>query len=609
MGKVTMRTLTTETRSRRSAESGQAIVLIAISLVAIAAFVGLAVDTGILIVHQAFLRRGLDSAALAASSQIREGQGLLAIGRNARQFAQMNNLDAMTLVVQMCNTARTGVNEYRAATDTITNDIPLEDPNDPLCALPRRKQVRVLADQRVQFTFLTLIGLSETTLTANSISEAASIDMVLVIDTSMSMGNDNPNFNDPEQAGTLAAACNAQRNTNVEDPTGKCRPLWDTKQAAKDLLETLYTPYDRVSIVTFDFYPEVEFNLSGDIGARDPSSPDYAAGAFQAIDDIKLHIDDKPPGYNPLAGEYYNPVNNRCSIYDTSTCNQIVMTDTYSELSTCTGCGLRVGGSILKFAGRPEAVWIMVFLSDGSVNMTDLPGGPLQNEFGFSVPNAFPSGFCQGPLGHGGWRLPFCVAGNFVDPDTGTTIPYINDPHIRHCGAWDQFDDAGKCPPDSIYVGSSGAANIGGTMHYYDAQDYARDQTDQIALTNNCPPDFKGEYLPGRSIIENCTGQGTDLYNENERLYGSSMAVYSIALGRLAANPPNYAGEVLLRYVAAVGDDGDRATDPCTDSGYIDGTPLTSRMSCGNYYYAPSGGALHAVFEDIAKRIFTRLTR
>ena len=29
----------------------------------------------------------------------------------------------------------------------------------------------------------------------------------------------------------------------------------------------------------------------------------------------------------------------------------------------------------------------------------------------------------------------------------------------------------------------------------------------------------------------------------------------------------------------------------------------------GDIYYAPSGGALGAVFEDIAEKIFTRLTR
>jgi hypothetical protein len=32
-------------------------------------------------------------------------------------------------------------------------------------------------------------------------------------------------------------------------------------------------------------------------------------------------------------------------------------------------------------------------------------------------------------------------------------------------------------------------------------------------------------------------------------------------------------------------------------------------VSCGNYYYAPTPSALLGIFEDIAKRLFTRLTK
>jgi len=31
--------------------------------------------------------------------------------------------------------------------------------------------------------------------------------------------------------------------------------------------------------------------------------------------------------------------------------------------------------------------------------------------------------------------------------------------------------------------------------------------------------------------------------------------------------------------------------------------------TCGNYYYAPSGAELQGVFEDIAKRVFTRISK
>jgi hypothetical protein len=59
-------------------------------------------------------------------------------------------------------------------------------------------------------------------------------------------------------------------------------------------------------------------------------------------------------------------------------------------------------------------------------------------------------------------------------------------------------------------------------------------------------------------------------------------------------------GAELLRYIAAVGDDGDPTTNPeCVGRAYT--------VSCGNYYFAPQGSALNKVFEDIASRIFTRL--
>jgi hypothetical protein len=112
----------------------------------------------------------------------------------------------------------------------------------------------------------------------------------------------------------------------------------------------------------------------------------------------------------------------------------------------------------------------------------------------------------------------------------------------------------------------------------YDAADYARDMADSLALT--------------RSV------------NPKEVIVGTSATIYTIGLGKAVVSPPDYSGEVLLRYIASVGDDGDRTTDPCTQP-----APADHKISCGNYYYAPQGGALRTIFEDIAKRIFTRLTR
>jgi hypothetical protein len=97
---------------------------------------------------------------------------------------------------------------------------------------------------------------------------------------------------------------------------------------------------------------------------------------------------------------------------------------------------------------------------------------------------------------------------------------------------------------------------------------------------------------------------------------GQGAVIFTIGLGDLVvdshacdpvAYPPGYptgcevdVGEELLRYIAGAGDDGDPGTDPCS--------AILTGVSCGNYYFSPTGAGLNAVFEAIASRIFTRLT-
>jgi hypothetical protein len=60
-------------------------------------------------------------------------------------------------------------------------------------------------------------------------------------------------------------------------------------------------------------------------------------------------------------------------------------------------------------------------------------------------------------------------------------------------------------------------------------------------------------------------------------------------------------GETILRYMAAVGDDGDRVTNPC------DG--VLAKKNCGQYYFAAKGSDLQEIFDKIASRIYTKITR
>jgi hypothetical protein len=55
-------------------------------------------------------------------------------------------------------------------------------------------------------------------------------------------------------------------------------------------------------------------------------------------------------------------------------------------------------------------------------------------------------------------------------------------------------------------------------------------------------------------------------------------------------------GASLLRYLAALGDDGDAATDPCAlEADY--------RKNCGNYFFAQEGNDLGRIFQLLHLRL------
>jgi hypothetical protein len=213
-------------------------------------------------------------------------------------------------------------------------------------------------------------------------------------------------------------------------------------------------------------------------------------------------------------------------------------------VSTCTGCGMREASNILVNFARPQAVWVIVFLSDGVANMSDTPATYAYNaSTGLGVPATFPNGYCTG-----GINLPFWSS-NCLDREIVQRV----------CAD----DDPDTCPPDTVMAGGGVA---------YSVDDYARDATDTAAL----------------------------LFSENEdEPSGNDIAIYSIGLGESLAM--ELYGEPLLRYMAAVGDDGAREPDPCETTAKF--------TKCGQYYFAPSGLHLMPIFEDIATRIYTKIAQ
>ena len=658
---------------------GQVLVIFAVSLVALLLFIGLAVDAGSLYLTYDQLKRAVDASAVSAANDFKRGVDINQMTTGAEEVLKLHNvdLDQTTLQVYTCE-----------SDPNLSTDVPTFYNLCPQGSESKRKLVWVQATEKAPLYFLTLLGVPPVSLTTNSISEAAPIDLVIVLDTSSSMAgaqdasghNLTPGYGDgynPDAAG----ACNSN-NT--------CYPLRYAKDAAKTLIDKgLYQNYDRVAVVTFAQKGTVVQDLTYTLGQGG------TGGAETTIDtQVKLHYD---PPFNKLwanwtwvdpatSKSYYlfNPVNPEdrngdgsdtdntafttqngsfpvCAGYpdpepaDAGTnpnplyancclpnlpsrgpgdhpdrwdytknpfgwggvpCDDNGVNDSYnwslntngqgpydkvndpglanawktshpgetlSPLSTCSGCGIRIASNILKSEGRPTAVWLMVFLSDGGANMSDTPATDLAL-FPGALQTAYPNGFCSGVMGTDGTMRRTAGA---IDPKglwyDGCVDPDI---HTREC-----INASQSTCPNSYTTGANhwttvyDAANndtTGTANMAYSPLDYALDMTDQAALTVVKPP----------------TGANAAYYNTSE-LIGNDIAIYSVGLGAAGYSD----GEKLLRYMAAVGDDGDRVTDPCDRVG------VGVRTSCGNYYWDDgSANALTKIFEDIASRIYTRIT-
>ncbi len=421
---------------------------------------------------------------------------------------------------------------------------------DPsLCPVVQRKFVKVNASADVPFVFLTIIGWDSVTIFADAVSEAASLDIVMIIDRSESMAFDaSCTDSDDDDGDGVDDDCGATQNgatadDHYRDPNecnvdslgldggdgtpGECHPFEEVKVAAKTFVQSLYYPFDRVSLVTYDLQHGIQFPLQ--------SQPD-ANNIVAAINALTV-----APAPQPTVW----PCTWSAPGDDPSGCT-----------STSIGGGLlRAAQALTNPVGGPnavrdEAVWVAILLSDGAANASDTdPLNPAN--LNVHCPNST------------WWPQPFCR-----DPSAATRHSLINAP---------------KFNPDNNYDPND-----------YDADDFARDMADLVG----CPAD---DPWPGpdalwcRDSIEFAAGDG-----------GLNALIFSIGLGDAVLNNPfgdPRAGEKMLRYAAAAGDDGDPETDLCAQLGTPPG------QDCGNYFFAPSGNDLVRIFEEIASRIFTRITQ
>src|SRR3990172_3347075 len=145
----------------RKSERGQAIILIALAIVGLVSMVGLVTDGGILLIEYARLKRGIDAAAISAALQFRKGFSNVDLENSALEFLRLNQSDVFNVQIDTCDT------------------------DASICTVPIRKLVKVTASKHVQFGFMRVLGITETDISAFSVGEAASIDLALVMDTSL----------------------------------------------------------------------------------------------------------------------------------------------------------------------------------------------------------------------------------------------------------------------------------------------------------------------------------------------------------------------------------------------------------------------------------------
>jgi hypothetical protein len=519
--------------------------LIALAFIGLAAFIGLTVDAGILFIQIGHLRRAVDSASLAAANQFREGRTLAEIEAAADEFINLNSLNPANAVIFICDIAdktATNPNPYHDV-DLCPPDLNGDGTHDDS---PPRKFVRVEATMPVEFAFLPIIGWGSIDIRAEAISETASVDLVLVIDTSQSMAWDAvcgdgidddaywegllgnpPDGDDCDIGGTDGPQAGAYPDDYGSDPAicndvdvapgiqGQCKPFEDVRDAALSLVNRMYFPYDRMAVVSFDVNAVPQLQLI------DPNS-DKPSHIISAIGNLLVYKLPSCPGWDASK--------------DPTGCTNTNIAD-----------GLLVGGNEFGLSLRQEAVPILILLSDGAANAA------TDNAGNFICPNT------TGVSGKPTWVEPFCRDEDFEIGPGAYGAPDAEDMAVNR-GYFVGCPDANAYDPLLTSCTAAGQGAVVFTIGLGDE------------LINNTKCDDSPANVPNP---------------------GDPQGAYFLT----GCEPDQ--GEKLLRYIAAIGDDGDPSTDPCSS------TPIG--QSCGNYYYSPTGSGLIQVFEAIASRIFTRI--
>ncbi len=150
------------------------------------------------------------------------------------------------------------------------------------------------------------------------------------------------------------------------------------------MIDKFFDGYDRIAIVTYDVQATVH---DPDLSSSEVLEADHTA-VKNAINAIQLF--DGPTPADIFA--FGDPRNGEVNPMDVDGDGMYFEANDILG-STCTGCGMRVAGDILKAQGRVDSVWIIVFLSDGTTNVSDLPD--VHGDVNNPVPAGYVNGFLR----------------------------------------------------------------------------------------------------------------------------------------------------------------------------------------------------------------------
>ena len=450
---------------------GQVLVLVALIFLILMGFIGLAIDVGIVFINYTNLRRAVDAASLAGASKYRLNVTQAEMEAIAEDFLQLNGVDDASAVVTTCET-----------------DPALCPAGDP------RKLVHVIASSPVTLNFISLIpGVpNNITVTAESTSEAASLDVILVIDTSESMTWDVPSGNaDGGVDERDPLVCNNLDSSGSDGFPGECHPFEEVKVAAVGFLDELYFPYDRVGVVTFDRWDGWLTRL--DLTNNKAVIENYIKNLqvtpwMQLCSDYSDNMDRFHDG--PCASYDWGYYVYDCEARTVSADAGVNPPDPRTCGATNTGAGMESANEMFG-AGRDSALWVVILLTDGATNasVSRFAGGSFTNP---ADPEFF--GWCPEST----WETPSCRDGR-SDPVTNR--------------------------------------NSSGNPHY-DSADFAYDMIDLVADRSDPWPDGNANKLI-YSI-----GLG-DAVTQNSLCWNGSTEIND-------CDPD--AGEIMLEYAARQGD-------------------------------------------------------